>query len=153
MPQIDTDKIKRNILTDMRAELSEEFDRNFERKAFFSRKWKPRKLNLHGSLLVVTGALRRSIKSEVKDNGVAFTSNVPYASAHNEGLSGSLPIKAHTRRRGGKIYKVRAHQRRIKLPKRQFIGDGPQTQKIIRNVIEDNLNDFNLKLSNFIRKK
>lgn len=33
---IDTDQLKRNILSDMRVELAEEFDRNFERKAFFT---------------------------------------------------------------------------------------------------------------------
>ena len=150
---IDTDQLKRNILSDMRVELADEFDRNFERKAFFTRKWKPRRINRRGSLLIVTGALRRSIKAEVKGNGVAFTSNVPYAVAHNEGLTGSMLIKAHSRRRGGKVHSVRAHQRRIKLPERRFIGDGPQTQKIIRNVIEDNLKDFNVKLTNFIRQK
>ena len=36
------DKLKRKILSDMRVELTEEFDRNFERKAFFSDKWKQR---------------------------------------------------------------------------------------------------------------
>lgn len=150
---IDTDQLKRNILNDMRVELAEEFDRNFERKAFFTRKWKPRRINRRGSLLIVTGALRRSIKAEVKGNGVAFTSNVPYAVAHNEGLSGSMSIKAHSRRSGGKVHSVRAHQRRVSLPERRFIGDSPQTQKIIRSVIEDNLKDFNIKLTNFIRQK
>ena len=150
---IDVNNLKRNILNDMRVELVEEFDRNFERKAFFTRKWKPRRINRRGSLLIVSGALRDSIKAVVKGNGVAFTSNVPYAVAHNEGLSGSMSIKAHSRRRNDKVHSVRAHRRRIKLPERRFIGDGPHTQKIIRNVIEDNLKDFNVKLTNFIRQK
>lgn len=149
---LDGEQLKRNILSDMRVELTEEFDRNFERKAFFTRKWKPRRINRRGSLLIVSGALRRSISASVKSNGVAFSSNVPYATVHNEGLSGSLSIKAHNRRRNGKVHIVRAHQRRFSLPERRFIGDGPQTQKIIRNVIEDNLNDFNVKLTDFIKK-
>lgn len=33
------------ILTDMRVELTEEFDKNFERKAFFTDKWKKRATN------------------------------------------------------------------------------------------------------------
>lgn len=37
---IDTQQLKRNILSDMRVELTEEFDKNFERKAFFTDKWK-----------------------------------------------------------------------------------------------------------------
>ena len=44
------------ILSDMRVELTEEFDRNFERKAFFTDKWKKRaNPNAKGSLLIVTG--------------------------------------------------------------------------------------------------
>ena len=39
---LDANKLKADILSDMRVELSDEFDRNFERKAFFSDKWKPR---------------------------------------------------------------------------------------------------------------
>ena len=88
-----------SILSDMRVELSEEFDRNFERKAFFSDKWKRRaNPNAKGSLLIVTGTLRRSIRSEVRGNGVRFSSAVPYASIHNEGGTGTKPVKAHTRR-------------------------------------------------------
>lgn len=33
------------ILSDMRVELTEEFDKNFERKAFFTDKWKKRTTN------------------------------------------------------------------------------------------------------------
>ena len=33
---LDPNKLKADILSDMRVELSDEFDRNFERKGFFS---------------------------------------------------------------------------------------------------------------------
>lgn len=39
---IGVQQLKRNILSDMRVELTEEFDRNFERKAFFTDEWKKR---------------------------------------------------------------------------------------------------------------
>lgn len=39
---LDSEQLKRNILSDMRVELTEKFDKNFERKAFFSDKWKKR---------------------------------------------------------------------------------------------------------------
>lgn len=61
---IDGQKLEADILKDMRVELSEEFDKNFQRKAFFTDAWKPRKdKKALGSLLVVTGAMRRSIKA------------------------------------------------------------------------------------------
>lgn len=56
--------LKKNIIADMRVELAEEFDKNFTRKAFFTDKWKKRwNPNALGSLLVVTGSLRRSIQA------------------------------------------------------------------------------------------
>ena len=144
-----------NILSDMRVELSEEFDRNFERKAFFSDKWKRRaNPNAKGSLLIVTGTLRRSIRSEVRGNGVRFSSAVPYASIHNEGGTGTKPVKAHIRRgKKGKTHQVKAHMRRFKMPKRQFIGDGKRTQEIIQKVVSDNLKDFNVQLIKVVQTR
>lgn len=151
---IDLEQLKRNILNDMRVELSEEFDRNFTRKAFFTKKWKRRAdPDAKGSLLIVTGTLRRSIRSEVKGDGVRFTSAVPYASIHNEGGSGTKSVRQHTRTsRKGKRYTVRAHTRCFTMPQRQFVGDGPRTREIIKGVIDDNLKDFDMQLSKFIRK-
>ena len=151
---LDPNKLKADILEDMRVELSDEFDRNFERKGFFSDKWKPRAHDYpRGSPLMVTGAMRRSTQGEVSGNGVRFTSSEPYTSLHNEGGTGFKQVKAHTRRsKKGKIYTVRAHQRRFNMPQRQFIGDGPDTQRIIRTVIDDNLKQFNLSLTQLLRK-
>lgn len=151
---IDGEQLKKNILNDMRVELSEEFDRNFTRKAFFTKKWKRRAdPNAKGSLLIVTGTLRRSIRSEVKGDGVRFTSAVPYASIHNEGGSGTKSVRQHTRTsRKGRQYTVRAHTRRFTMPQRQFVGDGKRTQELIKGVIEDNLKDFDIQLSKFIKK-
>ena len=142
------------ILSDMRVELTEEFDKNFERKAFFTDKWKKRATpNARGTLLMVTGTLRRSIKSEVRGNGVRFSSAVPYASIHNEGGTGTKPVRAHTRRgKKGKTHQVKAHTRKFKMPQRQFIGDGKHTQEIIKGVIIDNLKDFNVQLTRVLKK-
>lgn len=40
---LDPNRIRQRILQDMKVELSEEFDRNFERKAFFTEKWAVRR--------------------------------------------------------------------------------------------------------------
>ncbi len=151
---LNPNKLKANILSDMRVELTEKFDRNFERKGFFSDKWTPRAHDYgKGSLLEVTAKLRRGIKSEVSGDYVRFTSAVPYASIHNEGGTGFKTVREHTRRsKKGKIYTVRTHQRKFTLPKRQFIGDGEDTQRIIRTVIDDNLQRFNLTLKDFIKR-
>lgn len=151
---LDTQQLKRKLLADMRVELSEEFDKNFERKAFFTDKWKKRaNPNAKGTLLMVSGTMRRSIKSEVRGNGVRFSSAVPYASIHNEGGTGTKPVKAHTRRgKKGKTHQVKAHMRTFKMPQRQFIGDGDRTKEIIKGVISDNLKDFNVQLTRVLKK-
>lgn len=148
---------KRKLLSDMRVELTEEFDKNFERKAFFTDKWKKRaNPNAKGSLLMVTGTLRRSIKSEVRGNGVRFSSAVPYASIHNVGGTGTIHVKAHTRRgkkgKKGKTHQVKAHMRSFEMPQRQFIGDGDRTKEIIKEVISDNIKDFNVQLTRVLKK-
>ena len=151
---IDPEQLKRNILDDMRVELADEFDRNFTRKAFFTKKWKRRAdPDAKGSLLMVTGTMRRSIKAEVKGDGVRFSSAVPYAAIHNEGGTGTKPVRQHTRTsRKGKQYTVRAHTRKFTMPQRQFVGDGKRTREIIKGVIADNVADFSMQLSKFIRK-
>lgn len=130
-----------SLLSDVRVALTEAFDRNFERKAFFTDAWKARRYyNPRGSLLMVTGTLRRSIKSVVRGASVRFSSAVPYAALHNEGLKGNVSVRSHTRRsRGGRAYTVRAHLRMVQMPERRFIGDSPEVRRIIKRVFDENL--------------
>lgn len=147
-------QLKKDIISDMRVELAEEFDRNFTRKAFFTEKWKKRRNpNALGSLLVVTGSLRRSVQAKETDSGVRFTSNQPYATLHNEGGKGSVTVKQHTRKsKKGKTYTVRQHTRTVNMPQRQFVGDGKETRSIIQKVINENLEQFNQELIKALRK-
>lgn len=161
---LDPKQLKRDILDDLRVELSDEFDRNFERKAFFSEKWKPRAHDYQrGSLLMVSSALRRSIKAnaETLESGVRFSSAMAYASIHNEG--GEIAVTPKMKRFFWARYKQTKNEswkrmalmktgKAITMPERRFIGDGPDTRRIIREVIEDNLQKFNISLSNFLRQ-
>lgn len=75
-----------NLLNDIEKDLTQAFDKNFERKAFFDRKWKGDKYpNSRGSLLLRTGRLRRSIKSNRRGGTINWKSNLAYASIQNEG--------------------------------------------------------------------
>ena len=154
-PIMDINQFKARLLNDLRVELTDEFDRNFTRKGFFKKKWKPRKNpRALGSLLHVTGTLRRSIQSRTTQNGVLFTSNVPYAVAHNEGFSGTQNVREHTRRNAktGKSSRVRAHQRHADIPERRFIGPGKETDAIIEQVIDDNMQRFSDQLTKSLKK-
>lgn len=98
----DTDKqirrVFRSILRDIQVELGDEFDRNFERQAFFSEAWQRRRSPLRpgGHILVDTGDLRRSIRSEIREDSIVFKSDLPYATIHNEG--GEISVTAKMKR-------------------------------------------------------
>lgn len=92
------EKIVSNILRDIRVELMDEFDRNFERESFFSEKWARRKSPLRpgGHILIDTGTLRRSIQSKSTAQSITFSSTLPYAAIHNEG--GTIKVTARMKR-------------------------------------------------------
>lgn len=162
----------KNILTDIKVELSQEFDKNFERKAFFNSKWKDRKRHGKGSLLLVTGKLRRSIRARINNSSVTWTSTEPYAAIHNEG--GEITVTKKMKRffwakhyeLGGKIkykkngqmsktstklsaeaefYKALALKpvgSKITIPERRFIGNHATVKQIVEDITRDNLNTF-----------
>jgi phage gpG-like protein len=79
------------VLTDLKVELTDEFDLNFTRKAFFDQAWpEVRHRNRRGSLMMRSGALRRSIRAEMVSNVIRWASSLPYARIQNEG--GSITI-------------------------------------------------------------
>lgn len=87
------EKFLENTLNDIRVDIADEFDQNFERKGFFSEKWKDAKRNRRGSLMLRTGKLRRSIRSQLTPAKlIRFSSSLPYASIHNDG--GKIKVTA-----------------------------------------------------------
>ena len=86
------------ILRDIQVELGDEFDQNFERQGFFSEKWTRRKSPTRpgGLILVDSGALRQSIRSEIRDSSIVFLTDHPAAAIHNEG--GEIVVTAKMKR-------------------------------------------------------
>ncbi len=94
---MDLKKFHQNILNDVRIELADEFDRNFQRKAFFDRAWPKNKLiNNRGSMMARTNNLRRSIRSNISGDRIVFSSSLPYATIQNEG--GTVVVTAKMKR-------------------------------------------------------
>lgn len=141
--------IKRKILNDIRVELSDEFDRNFQRKAFFDQSWPPRKMrNPKGSLLMVTGKLRRSIRCRVDADSVVWETSERYAAIHNYG--GTITVTAKmkkffwykhkaTKDDAWKWMALMKVGSRITIPQRQFLGDHPQVRKRAEAIVSRNL--------------
>ena len=65
-----------NIVEDVAVDLTQAFDRNFERKAFFDKPWEETNHpNSKGSLMLRSGRLRKSIK-QVHDKRSISWSNI-----------------------------------------------------------------------------
>ena len=169
----------KNILRDVKTNLMDEFDRNFERKAFFDRPWSPTKLtNNKGSLMMRTGALRRSLKGTISGESIVFNSSLPYASIHNEGgeivvtqkmkkffwamyYKASGAVKGKSQRdvlltQEAAQWKALALQKvgaRMKIEQRQFIGDHPQVKGIIEQAIDSNLKELNDYMLNQLKQR
>ena len=149
-----------DILRDARVKLTEMFNNNFREQGFFGQKWvatKTSKVNKRGkgSILIVTGAMRRSIKSYVSGMAVVFSSHLPYTALHNEGGNFAVTVRAHTRtyKKNGNTYNVRAHARQMSMPQRQFIGDHEKVQQALGDIVFKNLQRFSQRLAdNFNRQ-
>ena len=148
------------ILKDGRVKLAEMFDRNFTEQGFFGKKWvatkvsKINKAGKKGSILIVTGQMRRSIRAYVRGNSIVFTSNLPYTALHNEGGTFAVAVRAHSRTsKKGKPYSVRSHTRIMSMPQRQFIGEHARVQQALADIVTKNLQQMSEQLAqNFNRK-
>lgn len=155
---MDLNQFLQNILNDLRIELKDEFDMNFQRKAFFDVSWKKTKLyNNRGSLMARTNNLRNSINAHIEGEKIVFTSSLPYASIQNEG--GEITVTAKMKRyfwakyiTSGKKgieaeqWKAMALKKlgsKIKIESRRFIGRHPRIQEVLQEVVNDNLQDLN----------
>lgn len=153
-------KVVRRILSDIRIELGDEFDQNFERQGFFAEKWQRRKSPIRGDghILVASGDLRKSIRSRSDESSITFYSDLAYAGIHNEG--GEIKVTARMKRffwhkyyeTKDEFWKAMALMKvgkTIKIPRRQFLGMAPEVETEVRKIIEDNLtqyfeHDFNI---------
>ena len=176
-------------IEDIKVEFDEEFDRNFERKAFFDEKeWPERKFDDGvGSLRQRTGGLRRSIRSRKRRGELVYSSSRPYARIHNEGgeikvtrkmkryflarylkeakysksgeqkkkrpkatdkqLQGWLAREEENKKLSDKAEFWRRMALKkvgstVKIPERRFIGTGRNTDRIIREITEQNFEDY-----------
>ena len=110
--------------------------------------------NAGRAILIQSARLRRSIRlTKVSGLTAHIGSDVPYARVHNEGFRGTVSVKAHSRNRYGKekigtgkfnksgsermktvqritgTGQVKAHTRKVNIPRRQFMGNSPVLNK------------------------
>ncbi len=148
--------VLRKILTSLKVDLKDEFDRNFETKSFFGDKWPTEKHDNHrGSLMIRTGSLRRGLEAD--DNGgdsIRFYNSMPYATIHNEGGTTHPQVTPRLKAWAWHMYKETAEQfyknlaltkkesLTVNIPKRQFLGAHPQVTKNTEDIISLEMDKF-----------
>jgi len=163
-----TEKILKRLLRNIEIELSGAFDLNFERKRFFDRPWPRRRYpGRRGSLLIVSGALRRSIRSRTGRNKIVWTSYLPYARIHNEG--GEITVTPRMKRffwwqfrqtdkrspMAG-FYKAMALKRagdKIHIPERRFIGPHREVDRIVKKEIDEQIKEIDQTIKQILNPK
>ena len=131
---MEINKFTERLMKDLKVELQEEFDKNFERKGFFGEAWKPHTpYTTRGSPLLVTGTLRRSISAKVEGASIVFSSSVEYAAVHNESL------------RAGR-------GKGFKMPQRRFIGTSPEVKESIKRVADHNMQRAEKAIGEMLKK-
>ena len=138
-------------MRDLKIELDDEFDRNFERKAFFDRPWgslSPGYNPSEGSILMRTGALRRSLHSRIDGTLLVYESSLKYAGLQNYGGTIRQDFVPSDERReqgdkpGEEKFRRMALAKRIKrtiaVPARPFIGEHPRVREIAAGVVREN---------------
>lgn len=107
--------------------------------------WEARKRKDRGSLMVKTGRLKRSIrKIRIGSTYFIIGTDVPYAQAHNDGLTinRTVTVKQHTRvvtrGRTSRRVSIKMHQRKMNrtFKKRQFIGPSEVLGRRIERQLE-----------------
>jgi hypothetical protein len=125
-------------------------DDNFINQSWEGHPWAPTKRG--NTILVKTGNLKSGFRSSRSTGEVRIFNRVKYAKAHNEGFSGKVNVREHTRakfegprtkrkRKGNRT--IEAHSRQMNLPRRQFTptpdSPSPTLQRQIRDMTREHL--------------
>lgn len=143
-------------------------DGNFRKQSWEGMPWKRRrggKRNNGRALLIDKGILRRGTNFKPGTSQVMVYNYVKYAKAHNNGFTGTVAIKAHTRKLFGKYKqssvktkksstkkqyrgdaKVKAFSRNMRLPRRQFMPTALRPSPTLTKMIEREINLQMLKI-------
>ena len=113
-----------------------------------------------GSTLVNKGHLRAANYYTTQPGQTTLKNSSPYAKVHNEGFEGVVTVKAHSRNKYSKAKKgtgkftkkgkermqtvtfksgssqVREHQRKMMIPKRQFMPTQANDSPVLNNAVE-----------------
>lgn len=144
---------------------------NFRQQSWEGIPWKKRrggKRNQGRALLIDRGILRRGTNFKALSGQVLVYNHVRYAAAHNNGFTGTVAIPAHRRRLYGKFktsslktkksrlakqYRgetnVKAHSRKMRLPRRQFMPTDQRPSPTLTNQVN---REVRLQMLKFLKR-
>lgn len=149
-----------NMQKDIKVLLSDEFDNNFEREAFFTTPWEQseRAERTGGKTLQHRTHLRKSIHAYIKGDKIIFQSNLPYAEVHNFGgtVHSKPKVTPKMRRWAWAKYKETKQDKykglaltkqthlniTAQMPQRQFIGWHPSLHQPVNRIISKTINQI-----------
>ena len=131
-------KVVARILKDIQVEMSDEFDKNFERQAFFSEKWQRR-------------------KSPIRNEGRAILTDTGATGAFGRRKDGKLRkdkrnVRLDTEADFWMFMALKKAGSTIRIPRRRFLGTSPEVEKAVREIVEENLTEYFTIEYNIIRK-
>lgn len=153
--------LMRKIVNDVKVDFSDEFDRNFTRKAFFDKPWPKRRFG-DSPLLIETGDLRKSLRARVSGDTVIWSSHLKYSAIQNEG--GRIKVTAKRKRFFWAKYKEEKHEywkamalkkegSYITIPARRFVGWHQSLNKNVQAIVGRRVKQFADELAKEINKK
>lgn len=133
-----------------------------------SQPWQKRKNKKDSSRAILrkSGRLARSPRAVTKGDMGGVAMDVPYAQIHNDGFNGTVNVKAHQRNKYGKtktgtgsfnksgsermktvttvkgIGDVKAHTRKVNMPRRRFVGRSANMLVRLQKVAQKHINKF-----------
>ena len=166
-----SDQLFKRLLNDIRVDLTDEFDQNFNRKAFFDQPWPANKMNnRRGSMMARTNNLRRSVQSRISGNTILWSSSAIYAELHNNG--GKIKVTAKMRKFfWAKYYELAGNRKAsaeagmwkamalkpvgsvITIPQRQYIGTHARVHDSINRAGDDFYKDLEAYENSLFKKK
>ncbi len=133
-----------------------------------SQPWEKRKSKKDSSRAILrkSGRLARSPRPVTKGDMAGIAMDVPYAQVHNDGFNGTVNVKAHKRNKYGKqktgtgtynksgtekmktittvkgIGDVKAHTRKVNMPRRRFVGPSANMMARLQKAAQKHINKF-----------
>ena len=136
-----TDEVVEECEQAVAAVAGDYFQKRFVEKEFDGTPWPLAKNpKRRGMELIKTGELRNSLFVEREPGKITISFGkepvVDYAQVHNEGFDGLVDVNAFSRIVKGKPQQVKAHTRKMHIPKRQYMGETEELDERIHKRIE-----------------